>query len=179
MRTAFAVTTTIVVCFHLLEPGRLVSGSLQKEIKQQKPFGSLAQEVVLNVMRTAGAFRKGVSEVLKPFDLTSPQYNILRILRGAPEDGLPCSEVGDRLVSRDPDVTRLLDRLEKRGFVTRGRSLTDRRVVNARITAAGHELVDQLDGPIRDAHEAQLGHMKKKNLRALVELLEKARRGAD
>jgi len=156
-----------------------VSGSLQKEIKQEKPFGTLEQEVVLNVMRTAGAFRKGVAEVLKPFDLTSAQYNILRILRGASEDGLPCSEVGDRLVSRDPDVTRLLDRLEKRGLITRGRSATDRRVVNVRITKAGLDQVDQLDAPMQDVHVAQLGHMKKKNLKALVELLEKARRGAD
>lgn len=152
-----------------------MSGNLQKEIKQQKPFGSLEHEVVLNVMRTAGSFRKGVSEVLKPFDLTAPQYNILRILRGAPEDGLPCNEVGDRLVSRDPDVTRLLDRLEKRGLVERGRSVEDRRVVNVRITTAGHELVDQLDKPMNDVHESQLGHMKKKHMRALIELLEKAR----
>ncbi len=148
---------------------------LQKEIKQQKPFESLAQEVVLNVMRSAATFRKGVAETLKPFQLTGPQYNILRILRGAPEDGLPCSEVGDRLVSQDPDVTRLLDRLEKRGLVTRGRSLTDRRVVNARITEAGHDLVDQLDGPVKATHEKQLGHMKKKHLRNLIELLERAR----
>lgn len=152
-----------------------MSGHLQKEIKQHKPFGSLEQEVVLNVMRTAGAFRQGIADVLKPFDLSAPQYNILRILRGASEDGLPCSEVGDRLLSRDPDVTRLLDRLEKRGFVTRGRSLKDRRVVNARITQTGNDLVDQLDRPMRDVHEGQLGHMKKKHLRALVELLEKAR----
>jgi DNA-binding MarR family transcriptional regulator len=148
---------------------------LQEEIKQKKPFESLAQEVVLNVMRTAATFRKGVAETLKPFDLTSPQYNILRILRGAPEDGLPCSEVGERLVSQDPDVTRLLDRLEKRGLVTRGRSLTDRRVVNARITDAGKELADKLDGPINNVHETQLGHMKKKRLRELIDLLEKAR----
>lgn len=148
---------------------------LQEEIKQKKPFESLAQEVVLNVMRTAATFRKGVSEALKPFDLTAPQYNILRILRGAPEDGLPCSEVGDRLISQDPDVTRLLDRLEKRGLVTRGRTLTDRRVVNARITKAGQDLVDQLDSPINSVHEAQLGHMKKKRLRELVDLLERAR----
>lgn len=152
-----------------------MSGNLQKEIKQQKPFGSLEHEVVLNVMRTAGSFRKGISEVLKPFDLTAPQYNILRILRGAPEDGLPCNEVGDRLVSRDPDVTRLLDRLEKRGMVERGRSVDDRRVVNVRITKAGHGLVDDLDKPMNDVHESQLGHMKKKHMRALIELLEKAR----
>lgn len=152
---------------------------LQEEIKQKKPFESLAQEVVLNVMRTAATFRKGVAETLKPFDLTAPQYNILRILRGAPEDGLPCSEVGERLVSQDPDVTRLLDRLEKRGLVTRGRSLTDRRVVNARITDAGKELADKLDGPINKAHETQLGHMKKKRLRELIDLLEKVRGGQE
>lgn len=173
------MTTTIVVFLHLLESDSLMSGTLQKEIKQEKPFESLEQEVVLNVMRTAMEFRKGIAEVLKPFDLTVPQYNILRILRGAPEDGLPCSEVGDRLVTRDPDVTRLLDRLENRGFVTRGRSLTDRRVVNARITRTGHELADKLDDPIASVHTTQLGHMKKKNLRELVELLEKARRGMD
>ncbi len=148
---------------------------LQQEIKQKKPFESLAQEVVLNVMRTAATFRKAVAETLKPFELTAPQYNILRILRGAPEDGLPCSEVSARLVSQDPDVTRLLDRLEKRGLVTRGRSLEDRRVVNARITTAGVNLADQLDGPINMVHETQLGHMKKKRLRELIELLEKAR----
>jgi len=130
-------------------------------------------------MRIAGSFRKGVSEVLKPFDLTAPQYNILRILRGAPEDGLPCNEVGDRLVSRDPDVTRLLDRLEKRGLVERGRSVEDRRVVNVRITKAGHDLVDELDKPMNDVHESQLGHMKKKHMRALIDLLEKARGSND
>ena len=156
-----------------------MSGNLQKEIKQLKPFGSLEHEVVLNVMRTAGSFRKGVSEVLKPFDLSAPQYNILRILRGAPEDGLPCNEVGERLVSRDPDVTRLLDRLEKRGMVERGRSVEDRRVVNVRITKAGHDLVDELDKPMNDVHESQLGHMKKKHMRALIDLLEKARGSND
>jgi DNA-binding MarR family transcriptional regulator len=156
-----------------------VSHTLQEEIKQQKPFESLEQEVVLNVMRTASDFRKGIAEVLKPFDLTAPQYNILRILRGAPECGLPCSEVGERLVSRDPDVTRLLDRLEKRGLITRGRSTADRRVVSTKITKAGHDVVDKLDEPVRVAHEAQLAHMKKKDLRMLVELLEEARRVID
>lgn len=153
-----------------------MTGHLQKEIKQQKPFSSIEQEVVLNIQRTAGTLRDGIADVLRPFELSGPQYNILRILRGAhEEEGLPCSEIGDRLVSKDPDVTRLLDRLENRGLVVRGRSLTDRRVVNARITKKGHELVDQLDGPITNIHTAQLGHMKRKDLRALVELLEQAR----
>ena len=152
-----------------------MTGHLQKELKQEKPFSSLEQEVVLNVMRTAGALRQGISDALRAFSLSAPQYNILRILRGAPETGLPCSEVGDRLVNRDPDVTRLLDRLETRGLVVRGRSATDRRVVNAIITKKGHELVDKLDEPINDIHSTQLSHMKRKDLRALVDLLEQAR----
>jgi DNA-binding MarR family transcriptional regulator len=153
-----------------------MTGHLQKELKQQKPFGSLEQEVVLNVMRTAGALRKGIAEVLRPFDLSAPQYNILRILRGATgQDGIPCTEIGDRLVSRDPDVTRLLDRLEKRALVVRGRSSTDRRVVNARITKKGQDLVTELDEPMANVHAGQLSHMKRKDLRALVDLLEEAR----
>ena len=150
--------------------------SLQKEIKQRKPFASLEQEVVLNVMRTAGALRQGTTELLKPYDLSAPQYNVLRILRGAGDEGLPCSEVGDRLVSRDPDVTRLLDRLEKRGLIERGRSEADRRVVTATITKNGTELVNELDTPVTEMHASQLGHMKKKEMKKLVNLLEKVRR---
>lgn len=152
-----------------------MTGHLQQEIKQRKPFASLEQEVVLNVMRTAGSFRQGTTELLKPYDISAPQYNVLRILRGAGDEGLPCSEVGDRLVSRDPDVTRLLDRLEKRGLIDRGRSATDRRVVTATITKKGIALVNDLDKPVTEMHGSQLGHMKKKELKKLVTLLEKAR----
>jgi len=152
-----------------------MTGRLQKELKQKKPFATLEQEVVLNVMRTAAALRQGTAEVLRPHHLSGPQYNILRILRGASEEGLPCSEIGDRLVSRDPDVTRLLDRMEKRGLVVRGRSASDRRVVNARITKKGLELADRLDAPITSNHLAQLRHMKRKDLRALIDLLETVR----
>ncbi len=152
-----------------------MTGQLQKEIKQRKPFASLEQEVVLNVMRTAGSLRQGTTELLKPYDISAPQYNVLRVLRGAGGEGLPCSEVGDRLVSRDPDVTRLLDRLEKRGLIDRGRSATDRRVVTATITKKGIELVNELDTPVTEMHGSQLGHMKKKELKKLVSLLEKAR----
>jgi DNA-binding MarR family transcriptional regulator len=152
-----------------------MTGHLQKEIKQRKPFANLEHEVVLNVMRTAGAFREGTSEVLREYDLSAPQYNVLRILRGAEAEGLPCSEVGERLISRDPDVTRLLDRLEKRGLVVRGRSESDRRVVTARITKKGIDLTNDLDAPMMKMHKSQLGHMKKKDLRKLVDLLEHAR----
>ena len=152
-----------------------MSGNLQKEIKQKKPFSSLEQEVVLNIMRTSGSLRQSTSEVLKDYDLSGAQYNVLRILRGADDEGLPCSEVGDRLVSRDPDVTRLLDRLEKRGLVERGRSALDRRVVTAKITQKGIELTNELDGPVGEMHASQLGHMKKKALKKLIALLEQVR----
>ena len=154
-------------------------GNLQAEIRQEKPFANLEQEVVLNIMRTAAALRQSTAEVLRPWDLSGPQYNILRILRGAGDGGLPCSEIADRLVSRDPDVTRLLDRLEKRGLVVRGRWSADRRVVTARITDEGVELADRLDSPIAKKHKAQLGHMKKKHLKALIGLLEAARGEGD
>ena len=111
--------------------------------------------------------------------LSGSQYNILRILRGAGEDGLPCSEISERLVSRDPDVTRLLDRMEKRGLVVRGRWSADRRVVTARITKEGMELANRLDAPVIENHRRQLGHMKKKDLRALIDLLEVARGETD
>ncbi len=152
-----------------------MTGHLQKEIRQEKPFASLEQEVVLNIMRTAASLRQSTAEVLRPWDLSGPQYNILRILRGAGEDGLPCSDIAGRLVSRDPDVTRLLDRLEKRGLAVRGRWSADRRVVTARITKEGIELADRLDAPIAKKHKEQLGHMKKKHLKALIGLLEAAR----
>ena len=152
-----------------------MTGNLQKELKQKKPFSSLEQEVVLNVMRTASLLRESTAEVLKGHELTASQYNVLRILRGADAEGLPCSEVGDRLVSRDPDVTRLLDRLEKRGLVERGRSPGDRRIVTARITQKGIDLANELDGPVAGVHDSQLGHMKKKALKKLVALLEQAR----
>jgi len=156
-----------------------MSGHLQKEIRQKKPFSSIEQEVVLNVLRTGATLRQGTAEVLRPWDLSGPQYNILRILRGAGEDGLPCSEISERLVSRDPDVTRLLDRMEKRGLVVRGRWSADRRVVTARITKEGMELANRLDAPVIENHRRQLGHMKKKDLRALIDLLEVARGETD
>ncbi len=114
-----------------------VTGSLQREIKQRKPFDSIEEEVFLNLQRTAESLMGGLAEVLKAFDLTATQYNVLRILKGAGAAGLPCREVSDRMVTRDPDVTRLLDRLEAQGLVERERLTTDRRVVVARISAAG------------------------------------------
>jgi DNA-binding MarR family transcriptional regulator len=114
---------------------------LQEEIRQQKPFVSLEQEAVLNVLRTADVLQQRLAAALKPFKLSHSQYNVLRILRGAGPKGLACREISERMITRDPDITRLLDRLEARGLLTRTRAQKDRRVVTARITSEGQRLL--------------------------------------
>lgn len=153
-------------------------GKLQAEIKQAKPFPSVEQEAFLNLLRTAEALLRGFTEVLKPAGLSHPQYNILRILRGAGPDGLACRELGGRMVTRDPDITRLLDRLEARGLVARARRQEDRRVVRTCITAKGLQLLGELDAPVLRLHHRLLGHLGDRRLRSLIELLEAAREGA-
>ena len=113
----------------------------------------------------------------RPHLLSATQYNVLRILRGAGDDGASCKEIGSRLVARDPDITRLMDRLEQRGLVSRDRAKQDRRVVTHRLTGAGLELVNELDRPIEALHRKNLGHMKRGKLRQLIELLEEVRAG--
>jgi DNA-binding MarR family transcriptional regulator len=152
-----------------------MTDALQQEIKQRKPFGSPEEVAYLNLLRTASVLSEDVSEALKARGLTPTQYNVLRILRGAGSAGLSCSEVGERMVTRDSDITRLVDRMEKMGFVARERSTEDRRVVTTRITKEGTRLVSELDEPIRELHRRQLQHMEPAELDTLVSLLEKAR----
>lgn len=154
-----------------------MSGRLSSEIKQTKPFPTLETEVVLNLVRTTDQLTRVITETLKPVDLSMTQYNVLRILKGAGEPGLACSEIAERMVSRDPDITRLLDRLEKRGLVRRARSVEDRRVVNVQITRDGVKLVEKIETPILEAGKKQLAHMGDKRLRELIDLLELARSG--
>src|SRR5215472_3010088 len=136
--------------------------------------GSPEEAAFLALLRTADMLTRGAAGVLKTEDLSSTQYNVLRILRGSPE-GLPCGEIARRLITRDPDVTRLLDRMEKRGLIWRARENRDRRMVLARITPEGLKLVDRLDEPVQKIHRKQLGHLGKEGLRALTELLGAAR----
>ncbi|WP_157467320.1 MarR family winged helix-turn-helix transcriptional regulator [Edaphobacter aggregans] len=126
------------------------------------------------MMRTTDMLSRRLTQVLKTEDLSSNQYNVLRILRGAP-DGLPCSEIGNRMITRDPDITRLLDRLEKRSLISRCRESKDRRLVMAQITAAGLELLARLDEPVRETHRRQLGHLGRARLRTLTDLLRDSR----
>ncbi|MGD9905692.1 MAG: MarR family winged helix-turn-helix transcriptional regulator [Vicinamibacterales bacterium] len=150
-------------------------GTLQRDLKQRRPFASREEEAYLNLVRTTDLLTREVAAVLKPHQLSEAQYNVLRILRGAGPDGHACTAIGDRLVTRDPDVTRLLDRLEGRGLIARSREHADRRVVIARITNAGLALLDQLDGPVRDAVERLLAHVGPRQLGTLIGLLERAR----
>jgi DNA-binding MarR family transcriptional regulator len=148
---------------------------LRDEIKQQRPFESLEQEALLNVLYTADALMQKITAVLKPFKLSHSQYNVLRILRGAKPDGLACQEISERMISRDPDITRLLDRLEARGLVTRTRDQKDRRVVTARITREGLRLLEALDKPIAEVDRYPLQHLGEQQLRTFIQLLELAR----
>jgi MarR family transcriptional regulator, organic hydroperoxide resistance regulator len=150
---------------------------LRQAIKQRKPFQSLQQEVFLEVLRTGHALVEDLVGLLKPYGLTQPQYNVLRILRGAGATGLPTGEVGARMVaSREPDVTRLLVRMERQGLVERERRADNRRFVTARITPQGRKVLKALDQPVLEMHAAQLEHMTRRELEQLAELLELARR---
>jgi DNA-binding MarR family transcriptional regulator len=148
---------------------------LGEEIGKRGAFESVEQEAQLNVVRTADFLLRGMDELFARWGLTSTQYNVLRILRGAGEDGLACREIGQRMISRDPDITRLLDRLEKRGLIHRCRAESDRRSIRARIAEKGLTLLAELDEPVRVFHRQQLGHMGEHKLRKLIELLEEAR----
>lgn len=142
---------------------------------RRRRFDSLAQEVYLNLWRTYDRLCLLEDELFGRHDLTAQQYNALRLLRARHPQTMPTLAIASRLISRAPDITRLLDKLERRGLIERDRPSDNRRVVNVGITSAGLELLSRLDALVRDCHERQLGHMKKKDLQALVKLLQKAR----
>jgi DNA-binding MarR family transcriptional regulator len=129
----------------------------------------------LDLLRTTDLLSRRLAQVLKAEDLSATQYNVLRILRGARE-GLPCGEIANRMITRDPDTTRLLDRLEKRGLISRSRDTRDRRTVVTRISDHGLQLLTRLDEPVQAAHRQQLGHLGRQRLQALTELLRETRR---
>ncbi len=154
-----------------------MTGRVRREIKQRKPFRRLEDEAFVNLLRTGDALMQGVAATLKPTGLSPTQYNVLRILRGAEPDGLACREIGERMITRDPDITRLLDRLEERHLVTRPRGTEDRRVIVTRISREGLRILEPLDSPIEALHVKQLGHLGQERLKALIALLEAVRGG--
>jgi MarR family transcriptional regulator, organic hydroperoxide resistance regulator len=163
--------TLVVATTNIREmKGIAQSGSRQTRI------GSPEEAAFLDLLRTTDVLSRRLSQVLKAEDLSSNQYNVLRILRGAP-DGLSCGEIANRMITRDPDITRLLNRLEKRGLISRSREARDRRTVLTQITPAGLKLLARLDEPVQEAHRKQLGHLGRQRLRAMSELLLACRGG--
>jgi len=153
----------------------LPATGLQAELKQKIPFTSREQEAYLSLLRTADALQTQIEAWLKTFGLTGTQYNALRILRGAGAEGLPCREIGERMITHDPDITRLLNRLEVRGLVERTRARHDRRVIYGKITAAGLKLLREMDGPIEKRGREMFRHVAQGKLKQLIELLELVR----
>lgn len=143
----------------------------------RRPPPCLEEATFLELMRTTDLLSRRLVPVLKAEDLSPTQYNVLRILRGSPE-GLACGEIANRMITRDPDVTRLLDRLEKRKLIARSRESKDRRMVLTRITPEGLQLLSGLDLPVREAHIRQLGDLGAKRLQELARLLRACRQEA-
>ncbi|MEA2166441.1 MAG: hypothetical protein QOK37_4568 [Thermoanaerobaculia bacterium] len=152
-----------------------VPKTIVQELKQTKPFPSKRQEVAVALLRTADVLRRLVSVVVEPKGITVQQYNVLRILRGAGEKGLPTLDIADRMIETTPGITRLIDRLETKKLVGRERCPTDRRQVFCRITKRGLALVDSLDAPMIEASDTALGHLKKTELASLIDLLDRTR----
>lgn len=148
-----------------------------REIRQSKPFRSKGQEVLVALLRTADVVRRAISRVLEPYDITPQQYNVLRILRGAGEQGLPTLEIADRMIEQAPGVTRLLDRLEAKGWVRRQRCPEDRRQVLCWLTPAGLDLVTKLDEPVESADAEAVAELSPEDQEHLLRLLDAVRAG--
>ncbi len=148
---------------------------IQQEIKQTRPFQTRAEEAAIALMRTADLVRRAVAGIVERYGITPQQYNVLRILRGAGDDGLPTLEIADRMIEQTPGITRLIDRLERKGLVLRERCATDRRQIFCRITREGLDLLAKLDRPISEAGEWAPSLSPHEHAQ-LMRLLDKARK---
>jgi DNA-binding MarR family transcriptional regulator len=134
--------------------------------------GAAEDRLYVAILKSADSLSQEAEQLIKSHDLTMAQYNVLRILRGAEPKGLLCRGIGERMISRDPDMTRLLDRMERCNLITRERQKDDRRVIMTRITSEGLAFLKTLDQPVRELHKRQFAHMKSTHIKALAELLE-------
>jgi DNA-binding MarR family transcriptional regulator len=153
-------------------------GGLSAEIKQTKPFHSTAHEAVLGLLRTADIVRRQFAAVIARAGITQQQYNVLRILRGAGEKGLPTLEIAERMIENTPGITRLVDRLESAELVVRERSKEDRRRVHCRATKKALDLLARLDAPVNAADDAALEMLSEPSKRALIRILDSVREGS-
>src|SRR6202030_3602794 len=142
--------------------------------KSSGPSLSLENRIFVALLQTADTLSQEAEQLLKAAGLTGAQYNVLRILRGAEPHGLPCRGISDLMISHDPDMTRLLDRMEKRGLITRLREAEDRRVVKARVTASGLDILNKLDAPVEELHRKQFRNIAVARLKTLIAALEGA-----
>jgi DNA-binding MarR family transcriptional regulator len=146
-----------------------------KDTEKKENLVSDAEAAAIDILVTAEFVRMRGAELFKDHDLTHAQYNVLRILRGAGREGLRCTEISERMITRDPDVTRMLDRLEARELISRERQANDRRVVLTFISAKGLALLKDLDGPVKKMHEVTMKGISSADLHTLVGILEKIR----
>jgi DNA-binding MarR family transcriptional regulator len=149
--------------------------SLKREIAQQRPFSSMEEEAILNLLRTADFFERDLQQRTRVWGITSTQYNVLRILRGAPPEGLTCNAIGERMITAEPDITRLLGRLKALKLIRQRRDRQDRRVVRTQIADAGLELLRKMDAEILKAPKELLAHLSSAETAEFIRLLEKAR----
>lgn len=150
--------------------------SLNKEIQQQKPFSSVAEEALLNLMRTADCVERAMQRATRQWGITSTQYNVLRILRGAQPQGLTCSAIGERMITAEPDITRLLARLKTLKLVRQQRDKHDRRVLWTQICDSGLTLLANMDSTIQEFPKNMFGLLTPTELAEFVRLLELARK---
>ncbi len=148
---------------------------LESELKQSRPFARRSQEAMVSIMRTAAILDHVLQDALKEFGITPTQYNVLRILRGAGKDGLCGREVGERLVSRVPDVSRLLDRMEDLGLMTRERDASDRRHVTARIAPKGLKVLIEAEPTLRELEAQFMDGVPAESLEDLIATLDTIR----
>jgi DNA-binding MarR family transcriptional regulator len=150
--------------------------SLKHEIAQERPFASIEEEAFLNLMRTSDCLHRAFQRKIRPWGITSTQYNVLRILRGAQPQGLTCSAIGDRMITADPDITRLLARMKTLKLIRQQRDKNDRRVVWTQISPTGLDLLSRMDAEITQIPRDLLGHLDPDDLQQLIRLLEESRK---
>src|SRR3954469_18612709 len=153
--------------------------SLREELRQTKPFASLEEEALLSIVRTSAVLMDDFERLLRPYRITSTQYNVLRILRGAEPDGLCRNELRDRMLTRMPDVTRLLDRMEEAGLVERTRESDDRRMVSSRITKKASQLLATLDPLVAENEKHSFSGISREQIQTLIDVLDAVRHAED
>jgi DNA-binding MarR family transcriptional regulator len=159
-----------------METGDFAVAGLKNEIAQERPFSSTEEEAFLNLLRTSDCLHRAFQRRSRDWGVTSTQYNVLRILRGAQPQGLTCSAIGDRMITAEPDITRLLARMKTLKLIKQQRDKRDRRVVWTQISASGLELLRKMDPEIQQTPKDLLGHMKDAEVTELIRLLELARK---